>query len=169
MNLVLDRAISRRWFLKVLTLLLLEGCGPAPLLEDALQEKEFSYFLTTLIPVDEKHLNKFKSALPRLLRKIDNARKRDISNTYTRFKKRYVKNYAKKPFSLSNGESIIAEMLSNKSLSDETNSALDTLYTLFLASPAGDVVSWGRPFSKPGVKCLYWENYDEPVNLVKGG
>jgi len=157
--------ITRRIFLKTMVALSLSGCGLLSS-HDLLKEREFKYFIKSLLPLGQEKIETFQSELPSLLLKIGTSKKRELLETYTLFRNRYLKAYDKKTaFTTEDGEAVISEMLSDDRVSQMVNRALDSLYFMFLRSRTCDVISWGRPVSKTGFRCLYWEDYDKPVRV----
>ncbi len=175
MDFLFGRLLTRRGFIKSVLVFLvasITGCSREVLEYDAditavTGEDSFSQFLDVLIPFNKPGLGRYREPLLGRLSNLGEKESEAVIRMYSGFKREFLKKHSSfQSFSIKKGEKVVSEMLESRSISDNTDRALDIIYEEISKLKDIGYGLWGREYSHSGVMCAFWDNYDKPV-IVK--
>lgn len=163
--------IDRRTFLTCtgvsLLAVLVPSCaehGSDTLTEALIQETEFKQFFDVIFPASILGLEQYSQPALKRIQHLKNKEAMLVAALYQRFKHQlWLKNlFSKQVYTADIGGECLADILQSGAV-DESNEALDIIYMEVIKLDGFSSAIWGRRLAYYNKKCVYWNNYDQPV------
>jgi len=139
-------------------------------LQEAIKEESFIHFLEVLFPTKLLGFPEaYRLELLKRVKRLKGKQAELVAYCYHIFKELYESyHYSFKFFEQSYGEEIIAQILvdtDSMKHATKANAALDIIYEEISKINELKENLWNRKYSTAHKMCVYWNDYDEPVQL----
>jgi len=129
------------------------------------QEDQFQQFFQLVFPTKELNLEPYLSPAIKRIQNLKNNEAIAVATLYTRFKQhlKLVSYFGLKEYTPEMGVDCLADVLQSRH-ENQSNHALDIIYSEISKIKGLTESIWGRAYSLTDKKCVYWDNYDQPVS-----